>query len=373
MVLGFDLSLTTRAMAHKAPWRIAQLFATGAQGALFLPARLGGLFADEAGLIASPFGGAVARMADHSGQGRDGVQSIAQARPILGRHPVSGLRNVLTNSIMTGGVSGSSGTIPTGWSVGATPSGGVVQSVSFGQYPDGTPYYDLTLSGATGGAATNHIWYWLSQGTPASAGQVWTASADLELIAGSLSNGALAVAFSQRQDNASGVFVAASGLDINRALIGAGRQRFARSVSVTHSNTGRLRMGLQVYIGPNTAVNMTLRLSAPQMELGATASAYQRAASGFDLTQTGEQSRVYLLRPDGQSGLPAPMPALAGASYLFATEAGITLEQGLSVGAGAFEPLRGHRYYGGLLIDRALSAAEQAAIGAILASGQTGL
>jgi hypothetical protein len=77
----------------------ATLFAAGEQGILADPSDLSTLFTDTAGTtpVTAP-GQTVARLNDKSGRGNHLTQSVAAARPIYGRHPASGIRNRLAAS-----------------------------------------------------------------------------------------------------------------------------------------------------------------------------------------------------------------------------------------------------------------------------------
>lgn len=71
------------------------LFANGEAG-LWLPYRPDRLYADVANTVPAAFGGGIASFDDLSGNGVTGPQSVSTARPIMGRVPRTGQRNLLT-------------------------------------------------------------------------------------------------------------------------------------------------------------------------------------------------------------------------------------------------------------------------------------
>jgi hypothetical protein len=53
------------------------------------------VFSDDAGTTPATYGGSVARVDDIGPNGRNAVQSSSSLRPLLGRAPVAGVRNLL--------------------------------------------------------------------------------------------------------------------------------------------------------------------------------------------------------------------------------------------------------------------------------------
>lgn len=73
------------------------LFTDGAQG-LWLPFTPGHLYADVDKTVPATLGGGIASFDDLSGNGVTGPQSVSTARPILGRVPRTGRRNLLLHT-----------------------------------------------------------------------------------------------------------------------------------------------------------------------------------------------------------------------------------------------------------------------------------
>lgn len=80
----------------------ASLFAAGEEG-FFHAINPATCFADTAGTTPATISGAVARVTDLSGNGHHLVQTTAASRPIFGRHPVGGVRNILRGNYFASG------------------------------------------------------------------------------------------------------------------------------------------------------------------------------------------------------------------------------------------------------------------------------
>lgn len=93
---GCGFGMTTLAAQRRHPFTPGQL---AGLVAWYDPSDLSTLFQDVARTIpVTAAGQSVAAMADKSGNGRHMVQTITAARPVFGREPVTGRRNLLTHS-----------------------------------------------------------------------------------------------------------------------------------------------------------------------------------------------------------------------------------------------------------------------------------
>jgi hypothetical protein len=70
------------------------LFRNGEEGAIIDASRAETVFADDAGTTPATYGGSVARVNDIGPNGRNAFQSSSSLRPLLGRAPVAGRRNL---------------------------------------------------------------------------------------------------------------------------------------------------------------------------------------------------------------------------------------------------------------------------------------
>ena len=114
------------------------------------------------------------------------------------------------------------------------------------------------------------------------------------------------------------------------------------------------------YAGDSSAPAVFIR--HPQSESGSVVTPYQRVGSEFDITEAGVPSLRYLGDP-GAASLPATVPDLGtNATLAYATEAGVTILTGQTIGAGALEILRGDRTHGLIANNRPWTAAETAGV-----------
>lgn len=98
MKIVTDLSVTSRPLRGGAGFNPRDLFATGASGFHWSAAQLAPVFADTAAATPALFGQSVARVNDQGPNGLDTVQASPALRPLLGRAPVAGRRNMLQHT-----------------------------------------------------------------------------------------------------------------------------------------------------------------------------------------------------------------------------------------------------------------------------------
>ncbi|MGP9790685.1 hypothetical protein [Roseinatronobacter sp. NSM] len=251
------------------------------------------VFSDTAGTTPATFGGGIAAIRD-TGGALFAVQDTPSARPAYGRHPASGLRNRLPNNRMDGaavGVLGAGGALPTGWSL-VNIATGEVEIVSLAP-KSGRPNIRIRLNGTpTGNIQIN---FTPPASVSSATGQTWTGSAWVQQVGGSSAN-ISGVALINTHFSTSGFLGATNGgsflstieSDLRRVASGG-----IAPESVT--NTG----GVLQLIHASGPIDITLDISAPQLEQASAPSAVQvTGANGFDVTEEGQRS-VYYMRKDG--------------------------------------------------------------------------
>lgn len=166
--------------------------------------------------------------------------------------------NSIRNPRFEGAVVGTPGTYPTDMTeshnTGLTPN-----VIGFG-YENGIPYWDIQLSG-TATAGQNNIFF---ENANISAGnnQVWTESAYMRVVAGSLTNvSAIVLGINDDVAGGNGIALVPSG-----SALGSQRFTYTRTLSATATVIVNAFMQFNLAAG---AVNITLRIGAPQIELGA--------------------------------------------------------------------------------------------------------
>lgn len=186
-------------------------------------------------------------------------------------------RNMLSNPSAQGAVAGTPGTKPTDWGISATYDGLSTAIVGRGQeivsgsgYAHALPYLDLRLYGTS---ATTYSFMAHGVGqeiVPALSGQLVTGAVGTRVVAGALPTGT-------RLLTGLRFFTAGYGALTTDRYVVVGTSAYART-SVTHTAGPSTAFGQIVLLidsfAAGTAVDFTLRIYAPQMELGATATPY---------------------------------------------------------------------------------------------------
>lgn len=184
----------------------------------------------------------------------------------LGYLPEPQRTNSLRNNTMAGASAPS--TLPTNWSMAAT-GGGLTMSVVGTGTNQGRAYIDIRLSGTTSDTTTTQISFETTTGIAASNGQTWTESAFVALVAGSLNGlNAVQLGASVRPADGSSNLELLTGSSISGSLT-ATLTRFSAALTTTNASTGRIVPRLFITQSSGQAVDITLRIGLPQMELGA--------------------------------------------------------------------------------------------------------
>lgn len=186
--------------------------------------------------------------------------------------------NLLPNSDVLGSVAGrlpTEGNLPEGWvSAGGDASDWTREVVASGHLDDGTPFVDYRLAGTS----TTTFVQFLDIGfhaspIPAARHSLWTVSVGLQVVAGDASTG-----FREPLRQLVLAEVAADG----RYLISStsvrpnptALERLAVTRRLAHPDVAGVRCYLGMAVLPGASVDVTLRLSQPQLEPGTSASAY---------------------------------------------------------------------------------------------------
>lgn len=222
------------------------------------------------------------------------LQPENNQRPTFGRHPVSGIRNLIPNSTPQGavlGVIGEGGKLPDRWD--HSFSGGAAGSIEV--VAIGADYIDLHIvqTGTSGAPIIRPM-------TPASdivssQGDNWTYAMNLAIIGGALDgNGTPELSGTERD---SGGQPLSSMTFVNPVPITGTLTRYSGTASMAQALATGANPDFRVQsTGPWAA---TFRLGMPQFERGTVATPVQTTgANGFDVTEDGQRA-VYYLRPDG--------------------------------------------------------------------------
>lgn len=190
-----------------------------------------------------------------------------------------GAKNWLLNSTMQGAVSGSPGTEPNNWLYSAT-AGITRQIVGIGsEIIAGVPtqYIDVRFFG-TATAAGSCIFDPSTNGSiQAVSGQLWTFATYLRLIAGALPTSSV-IGINERTSG--GGVLDGTGLDVT-ALVNSTYQRFSVSRTLNQATTAMVTAQIRVNsVVVGQTIDFTLRIAAPQLELGVSTPSTYAPTSG---------------------------------------------------------------------------------------------
>ena len=174
--------------------------------------------------------------------------------------------NSIRNNTMVGAVAGTPGTLPTNWSVFTTLTGLTRQIVGTGT-EDGITYIDVRLNGTPNTAGSYFLQTETNTSVVASNGQTWTSSAYVRLAAGSLS-GVSSVRLSTSNRDSLGNVIASGDTIFTPTSAALNAQRFANTYTNVSALTAFELLNFAFALS-GTAVDFTLRIGLPQLELGA--------------------------------------------------------------------------------------------------------
>lgn len=175
--------------------------------------------------------------------------------------------NFIRNNTMQGAVAGTPGTLPTNWVV--TSLGTLSQQIVGVGTISGVNYIDWRISGTSSTSSVTLAFEPTTQ-IPALSGQAWTHSCFIARVAGSTTNiayGGLGI----YERTSAGGFVAANNAPINSSNI----TTFARQIYSATLSGGATVANVQplivLSITSGAAIDITLRIGLPQLELGSSA------------------------------------------------------------------------------------------------------
>jgi hypothetical protein len=170
--------------------------------------------------------------------------------------------NSITNNSGTGAVAGTPGTRPTGWL--AFSAAGTTSSIVGTGTENGVDYVDIRFNGTTN---TTAIAIPTEGNTTIAAvlGQIWNHSAFLSLVAGSWTN-CSAVSFDTNERNGAGTLLQNHITGIG--LPGATQTRYNANTTLVQATVGFTAPRIVITVTNAAAVDFTLRIGWPQLELG---------------------------------------------------------------------------------------------------------
>ena len=332
------------------------LFGAGGLGSFYDPSNLATLFQDVAGTIpVTTPGQTVARMLDRSGNGYHATQASAALRPVYAREPKVGTRNRAVGIADVDSLSS--------W-VAPAPEAGITYTKVATGVTGGEPWVEYRVQGTA--TATQFVQLNNSASTrfPAVAGAVVSASLKAQLVAGTYPASISGLRLDTAELSASNTQLQATSPLL--AVTGT-TTTFTTTRTLTDALTTQAQMRILFRIESGATVDFTVRITAVQFETGAVRTAWQRSMSQFDVTEAGVPSVFYLASDQVDDSLPATIPSLGtNATVWDSRGTGITILTAQTVGAGAFETLRGAKTYAVGAINRGLVSIETTALTAYL-------
>jgi hypothetical protein len=171
--------------------------------------------------------------------------------------------NSIRNNTMQGAVVGTPGTLPTNWSV-ASAAGLTTNVIGTGT-SNGVIYVDLQVTG-TSSATAYILAFDTTTQIATSVGQNWAWSLWIAFVGGSLSN-VTTVSADFRESNSGGTQLASGGVTLSTVTSSLVRKSATRTLS--QATTAFIQPRLRLTIINGAAIDLTLRIGLPQLELGA--------------------------------------------------------------------------------------------------------
>ena len=292
MKLITDVSVMSRPMVAGRGLTPASLFNAGGTGAWFDPSDSSTLFVDVEGTQSALEGDAIARIANKTGSAIPALQPAPLARPKLGRVPVSGRRNILSDSEDASSyrwapegviIAQPDETFP-------KPLSGPQAIWSVTETNADTPHrvratqlsvvagltYTASIYAKAGTADRLHVVFF-------SSGNAWTGGASFDLTHGTLLSG---------------------GVNATISDAGNGWYRCAIKTLAGGTNTfGQIIWGLSsVGAYPGNTGN-TVYLTGRMLEIAPHMTPYQLVTSAFDVSEAGQASTSYLAADQNDSSV----------------------------------------------------------------------
>jgi hypothetical protein len=201
--------------------------------------------------------------------------------------------NSIRNNTMQGAVAGTPGTSPTNWSI-TTTNAELVSSVVGTGIEDGIAYIDVNIAGTVTSSRDFDVRFEAIGQVAAVSGQQWTQYFYLRQVGGSQAN--IAGIFSQANTYTAALAYVNTPLLLAETVTTATlrTQRRPRTFSLSGGTIAFVAPFIKVTTAASGAVNFTLRIGLPQLELGAfatspiltTAAAATRLADVASITGT---------------------------------------------------------------------------------------
>lgn len=223
------------------------------------------------------------------------------------------IRNPRLEGAAPGAQVGVNAALPSFWSI--VSALGLKVGVLETGVENGLPYLDLQITGTTN--ASGSLRLSMENGNaPAAPGQTWTASVFLRLLAGGTAG--LAVRTMLVERNSGGSFLTSNlGPSFVPAGASLGRQRLVQTYTTAQSSTTQITPEFTIGAEAGVAVDVTLRIGAPQLEMGGGATSPMLPPAGAPAVSSRAADQAVWAPQGGIAGegtvlLRAMLPSVAG-------------------------------------------------------------
>jgi hypothetical protein len=174
--------------------------------------------------------------------------------------------NSVRNNTMVGVVPGTPGTDPTNWFA-STSLTGITKQIVGSSTESGISYTDYKISGTPSGAGIYLLAFESNTGIAATVGQVWTETAFLKLVAGTTS-GVTDISLRIDERTAVAYLSTQAGPATNPTAASLASQRKAFTFTMAQATAANV-LPYVAFNLTGAAIDITLRIGMPQVELGA--------------------------------------------------------------------------------------------------------
>jgi hypothetical protein len=201
--------------------------------------------------------------------------------------------NSIRNNTMVGAVAGTPGTAPTNWSI-PSPADGITPQIVGTGTSNGITYIDVKYTGTSGVlGATTLIAFEANAQIAAANAQTWAGTAWVAVVGGSTTN-INALVLRQRYNDGAGALL--TNTDTSLLTATATMQRFSAVGTASNASTAFTNLGVVANFADSSAIDITLRIGLPQLELGAFATSVIPTTTTA-LTRSADVASVNTLSP----------------------------------------------------------------------------